>query len=122
MISNSNRLAPLPPGEWAIFVCVWELGYANAGEVSAQLRDRRLKDFAPSTAGVLLARLANKGYLEIETKRQSRGRPLHYYRPLVSRDTALEWQLQHFFRDHLLTCKDVELVSAFLSDAKLRNV
>jgi len=119
---NRDRLVPLAPGEWALLACVWDLGYANAIEVCAKLQERGLRDFGPSTTGVLLARIARKGYLEVETKRQSRGRPLHYYRPLVSRETALEWQLERFFRDHLLTDDDVEILSTFLARRRAKTV
>lgn len=113
---NRDRLVPLSPGEWAILACVWDLGCANAIEVFEKLRERGLRDYGrPSTAGTLLARVADKGYLAVETQRQDRGRPFHYYRPLVSRETALEWQLEKFFRDHLLTDDDVEMVASFLA-------
>lgn len=105
---------PLSPPEWQILVCVYDLGSANPIEVSQQLRRRCLREFRPTTTGVLLWRIANKGYLSVEPKPQPRGRPLHTYTPTVPWQMALEWQFQKFVDNYLLSDEALDLLASLL--------
>ena len=122
MDSNDSRLPALAPMEWLIMTCVWDLGSANAREVSEQLQVRKQRALAPKTTGILLARLVEKGYLAASAERQLRGRALHNYTPLVPRQTALGWQLERFMNDHLLGDEDLELVDLFLEARRAGKV
>lgn len=80
---------------------VWELGTADAKEVSALLQRRHGRAYPPKTAGIFLARLVEKGFLRRAATVQARpGRPAHVYFPSVERADALRRQIQKFLADY----------------------
>ena len=80
---------------------VWELGTADAKKVSAFLQRRQGRTYPPKTAGIFLARLAEKGFLHRAATAQARpGRPAHVYSPSVDRTEAFRRQIQKFLADY----------------------
>ncbi len=119
MEPNDQPLKPLAYSEWQILVCVYDLRSANPLQVAEQLRRRHLHPFAPSSCGVLLARVANKGYLSVEPERQARGRPLHIYTPTLPKQIALRRQFEHFL--HLYLVDDDEDVETLATTLEART-
>lgn len=95
---------------------VWELNEADAFEVSKLLRTRHGRSYSAKTTGILLSRLAQKGYLHFTvTSPAGRGRPAYVYRPVLSRDEAVSSQFANFLSDHLLEGHDFDTLRALLS-------
>ncbi len=114
MNPNQQPFEALSPPEWHILACVYDLQSANPLQVSQQLRRRSLRSFPPSTCGVLLARVAKKGYLSAEPVRQARGRPLHNYTPTLPRRIALGRQFEKFLQNYLLDDEGLETLASLL--------
>lgn len=112
--SNYQPLEPLSPSEWDVLACVYDLHSANPLQVSKQLSLRNLRSFAPSTCGVLLARVAQKGYLSVEPERQARGRPLHIYTPTVPWQMALRRQFEKFLEAYRVDDEGLETLASIL--------
>jgi predicted transcriptional regulator len=111
---NYQPLEPLSPSEWDVLACVYDLRSANPFQVSKQLRLRNLRSFAPSTCGVLLGRVAQKGYLTVTTERQARGRPLHIYTPTVPWQMALRRQFEKFLEAYRVDGERLETLASIL--------
>ncbi len=91
--------------EWKILHICWRLKRASANEVLAELRAAR--SIAPRTVQAQLARIARKGYLEIDTTMQT-----HYFEPTVSRERVLRSAIRQFLSDVVGSAReDLELVS-----------
>ncbi len=112
--TNYQPLEPLSPSEWDVLACIYDLRSANPLQVSKQLRLRNLRSFAPSTCGVLLARVAQKGYLAVTSERQARGRPLHIYTPTVPWQIALRRQFEKFLEAYRVDCDELETLATIL--------
>ena len=96
-------LFPLAPTEWVLMRCVWDLGTANAAQVSVHLREHYgREDLRSGTVGILLARLVEKGYLSyrLGLVPRSGGRAPHLYSPRVSFEAALRLVVERFLDDH----------------------
>lgn len=119
MDPKEDHLPPLAPSEWLLMSCVWELGLANALEVSEMLRTSREGGLSPKTTGILLARIAEKGYLSITAvPRIGGGRPIYSYTPVVSRETALRRQIDRFFEVFRLDDADLDLMSSIIEERR----
>jgi predicted transcriptional regulator len=92
----------VPPTLWRVLWCVYDLGTANAMEVSEHLARRYGIDLHPKTAGVFLLRLVERGMLKAEPVAVPRGRPHHSYEPVFTKEDALRNQLRGFLKEHLL--------------------
>ena len=114
--SNYQPLEPLSPSEWDVLACVYDLRSANPLQISKQLGLRNLRSFAPSTCGVLLARVAQKGYLTVTTERQARGRPLHIYTPTVPWRMALTRQFERFLEAYRVGGEGLETLASILEE------
>ena len=112
------RLGPLAYLEWHVLECLYDLGSGDAVDVADELRRRKLRVYHPSTTGIFLARVAEKGYLSFTVERQRRGRPRHTYRPAVPREAAIRRLLQHLLDLHALKVEDVQQVIPLLEDGK----
>jgi predicted transcriptional regulator len=100
----SPKLLPLSPAEWRLMSSVWALRVANPPQVSEYFRALG-EELSPKTAGILLARLEEKGYLRSEPgpPLAGRGRPPHFYTAVVTREESLRRLLEKFLKDHRLT-------------------
>jgi predicted transcriptional regulator len=102
---------PLGPTEWLLMRCIWDLGGGNPSEVSEHVKRRYGRgDLLPSTVGILLARLVEKGYLRSgrgPVRIVGRGRPPHVYTPAIPFDTALRVQVARFLDEHQLSAERV---------------
>lgn len=108
--------SPLSPTEWQMMVAVWELEEADASEVSRFLGRKLGRIYPPKTAGILLSRLAQKGYLRFTTPNPAgRGRPAHIYSPAIPREAALASQFARFLRDYLVDEKDFRTLRSLLA-------
>jgi predicted transcriptional regulator len=105
----------LSPTEWQIMSAVWELGKADASEVSALLQRRYGRACPPKTAGIFLARLVQRGFLRHTTIKPVRpGRPAHIYSPSIARQDALRRQIQKFLEDYGFEAADFETLQEIL--------
>lgn len=94
---------------------VWLLQEADALQVSTLLRERYSRVYPTKTAGIFLARLARKGFLDHRTVNPvGPGRPAHVYFPAVTKDDALRRQFQKFLSDYALEAPDLETLEALL--------
>jgi predicted transcriptional regulator len=102
------------PTEWRLLCVLWEFQHADAGATPEFLRNRFGARHNPKTTGILLSRLAAKGYLRVTLDRRSTGRPVHIYSPALSRDAALRAQFSHFLSDHAVQAGDAEALRSVL--------
>jgi hypothetical protein len=72
------------------------------------------EELSPKTTGILLARLEEKGYLRPAPGPALTGRvrPPHFYTAVVTREQSLRWQLEKFFKDHLIDDPGLTLLEA----------
>ncbi len=95
---------------------VWELKEADALEVSRFISRNLGRTYPSKTAGVLLSRLAQKGYLCFTTPHSAgRGRPAHIYSPAVSREAALVVQFSRFLSDYRIEAEDFRTLGSLLT-------
>ncbi|MBI3694924.1 MAG: BlaI/MecI/CopY family transcriptional regulator [Acidobacteria bacterium] len=90
MAAATNRL--LPPLELEVMKTLWQLGEATVRDVQRELGRRR--PLAYTTVMTLLDRVARKG----AATRRKQGRA-HLYRPVLSRDAALELAIDRLTGD-----------------------
>jgi predicted transcriptional regulator len=119
-------MVPLGPTEWLLMRCIWDLGAANPSEVSEHVKRRYGRPgLLPSTVGILLARLVEKGYLRSSrgpVQIVGRGRPPHVYTPAIPFDTALRVQVERFLDEHQLGAEMVaELLESLFSKPEKRE-
>ncbi len=109
----------LNPAEWQIMSAVWELGKADAGQVSVLLGERQRRAYSPKTAGIFLARLAGKGLLRKQRiKPAGPGRPAFLYSPVLDRQDALRRQIERFLTEYALEESDFEALRAMLAASR----
>jgi predicted transcriptional regulator len=80
--------------------CVWDLGSANAQQVTEHAKQRYDTDLVPSTVGIYLYRMMQKDYLRSTPGLVGRGRPAHVYIPIVTWEDAFRLQVQRFIEDY----------------------
>ena len=113
MAANEEFL--LSAREWQFMSAVWLLQQADAVQVSILLRERYGRVYPTKTAGIFLARLAQKGFLQHRTVNPvGPGRPAHVYFPAVTREDTLRRQFQRFLGDYALEASDLETLQALL--------
>lgn len=117
---TSKKLPPLSPTEWRLMSCVWDLEPANPPQVSEHLRTKLAEKLSPKAAGILLARLEEKGYLRSAPgpALAGRGRPPHIYQAAITREESLRRQLEKFLEDHLIDDEGLALLETLLSDRR----
>ncbi len=94
----------LSEAEWKVLRICWRLKRASANEVLAELRPT--KPISRRTVQARLARIAGKGYLEIDASM-----PTHYYEPTVSRERVLRGAIRKFLLNVVGAAReDLELV------------
>jgi predicted transcriptional regulator len=101
--------------------CVWDLGTANAAQVSVHLRERYgREDLSPRTVGIFLARLVEKGYLgyRLGLVPPGGGRAPHLYSPRVCFETALRLAVDRFLADYRI---DGETLAEVLVEAEKKE-
>ncbi len=92
----------LSEAEWKVLHVCWRLKRASTKEVHAELGS-----IAPRTVKAQLARIARKGYLEIDTTM-----PTHYFEPTISRERVLRGAIRRFLSDVVGSAReDLELVA-----------
>lgn len=109
----------IAPSEFALMRCIWDLGAANAQQVSEHLTKyyaHRNHPLPPSTVGILLARLVRKGYLRSSPGLVGRGRPPHVYTPIVTWEDAFRLQVERFLDDYKV---DAETLAEVLKESFL---
>ncbi len=111
---------PLSPTEWRLMACIWELQAATPPQVAEHLRTKLGEEISAKTAGIFLARLEEKGYLQSvpSPALAMRGRPPHVYSPLITREDALQHQLLKFLADHLIDDEDITLLQTLLAQSR----
>ena len=82
----------LSEAEWKILHVCWRLNRASAQDVLAELR--QTKSVGLRTVQAQLARIATKGYLDVDTSMAR-----HYFEPMVSREKALRSATRQFLSD-----------------------
>jgi len=114
---DSSSEASFSPTEWQVMSAVWELGEADVFKITDLVRSRFGRAYTQKTMGVLLFRLERKGHLRSTVADPAgRGRPVHLYSPVVSRQAAITVQLQRFLRDFFLdNDEDLIMLRALLS-------
>jgi len=114
------QLPPLSPTEWRLMSCIWHLQAASPPQVSDFLRSTFSEDLSPKSAGILLSRLEEKGFLRSvpAPALAGRGRPPHIYEAVVTREQSLLRQLKKFLDDHLIDADIHHLLRTLLSRDK----
>lgn len=101
--------------EWQFMSAVWLLHEADAVQVSTLIRERYGRAYPPKTAGIFLARLAQKGFLRRRVVVPvGPGRPAHVYFPSVTREDALRRQFRRFLSDYAIEAPDLETLQTLL--------
>ena len=108
-ILGMDPLLPLAPTEWLLMRCVWDLGTANALQVSEHLREHYGRSHEPSTVGILLSRLVGKGYLSrrLVLGLVGRGRPPLVYDPAIPFETGFRAQVERFLNEYQVDAESV---------------
>ena len=107
---------PLSPTEWHLMSAVWDLGSANALMVSQILRTKFKRVYSPKTTGIMLSRLADRGFLRsVQADSPGPGRPAHLYTPALPRDLAVRGQFKRFLNDHSIQQQDYEILRTILT-------
>ncbi len=81
----------MSPAEFAVMKVLWRLNRATVAEVRAEHAEVCGKDLAYTTVMTLLGRLASKGAVKVDKKRQP-----FTYKPAFRRETVLRERLRHF--------------------------
>jgi len=126
---DPKSVDPLSPSEWRLMRCIWEHGPSTPSQVAEYLG----LGLHPKSAGILLARLVSKGFLEFRRahipvpgrplqKSPLRGRPTHVYSALVTFEDSLRAQLQSFLEAHEVDAESCRGVLAeFLTEPSQRT-
>ncbi len=88
---KQHQIPQLGPLEFALVRMLWRHGPATAKEVQALYNRRRGRDLAYTTVMTLLTRLAEKGVLRVDRKRQ----PFEFT-PLITKEQLVRQRVEDF--------------------------
>ncbi len=103
----------LSPSEWRVMQACWRLKRSTIREILFQISEHA-PAMTYTTVHMLLTRIVEKGYLELE---QDRGN--NYYTPAVDRDTIVRAAAEDFV-DNILAREpaNLEILEEVLEDRK----
>ncbi len=106
----------LPPGLWRLLWCIFDLESADPVQIAEHLESKYRVECNPKLAGVLLLRLVERGFVRAAPRpRAGRGRPLNVYTATMSREAALQRQMEAILDQYLIReGKDLDIVEAVL--------
>jgi predicted transcriptional regulator len=108
-----KNLPDLTPAELLVMKALWQLGRGSVAEVREEHARQFGSDLAYTTVMTLLGRLASKGAVKVDKKRQP-----YLYRPAFARDSMLRERVREFV-DSMFDGRADSLVLHLVEDESL---